>query len=163
MPLLVSHSTLLFFSGDVLCNSGEIGAELGVHPGILCLVESLCSLLAGNKDNPFSSQPSVCSASMETVTLHWVSVCCLGRSCKPRLVGHMVFAYNGLICIHKHQVLCSRSCASLTCPWTNIPVLPDPSLSVFSALSISKLYSRDLPWYPAVQGETAQALLERSS
>lgn len=28
----VSHSTLLFFSGDVLPNSGEVGADLGGPP-----------------------------------------------------------------------------------------------------------------------------------
>lgn len=71
-----------------------------------------CSLLAGNKDNPFSSQPLAGSTSLERVMLHWVSLCCLDRSCKPRLVGHMVFGDSGLICIHKHQVLFSRSCAT---------------------------------------------------
>lgn len=71
-----------------------------------------CSLLAGNDDNPFSSQPLVGSASVERVMLQWVSLCCLDRSCKPRLVGHMGFDSSGLISIHKHQVLFSRSCAT---------------------------------------------------
>lgn len=105
-----SHSTLSIFSGDVLHNSDEVGAHLGGHPVILCSVEALCSLLAGNEDKPLSSQPS---ASVERVTLHWVSLCHLDRSCKPVHVRHMVFVYSALTCSHKHQVLCSRSYASL--------------------------------------------------
>lgn len=98
-----SRSTLLFSSGRILHNSAEVGAHLGGHPEILCSAEWLFSLLAGNEDSPLSSQSSVCSASVERVTLHWVSLCCLDE---PRHVGHMVFAYRGLICIQKHQVLC---------------------------------------------------------
>lgn len=108
-----SRSTLLFSSGGILRNSGDVGAHLGGHPEILCLAEALFSLLAGNEDSPLSSQSSVCSASVEIVTLYWVSLCCLDE---PRLVGHVVFACRGLICIQKHEVLCSKPCASLACP-----------------------------------------------
>lgn len=71
MPLIV---ILLFFSGGVLYNSGEAVADLDCHPVILCSVEALPSLLAGNADNPFSSQTSVRSASVDRLMLHWVSL-----------------------------------------------------------------------------------------